>query len=171
MNLPTCPMEPLNQLTQHTALAEQRPVLRGGGTLSWSKGFTRFRSVSLFTEPTASHAFTLSPFCSLKLNEWMHLPPSRPARGSTESHPLTIIYEAVCLLKLTRCCLLALLVQRITECFIQYLSNTAGVMYKWCQICLPKKMAINKILINSLGRPHVLIIGNNVNIKNPYQCY
>lgn len=63
-----------------------------------------------------------STSCSLKPNEWMSLAPSRPAWGSTELRPLTIIYEAVSLLKLTRCCLLALLVQRITESFIKYLS-------------------------------------------------
>lgn len=103
-----------------------------------SKGLTRFRSGSLFTESTACHGFTLHFAAWSRTNEWMNLSPSRPAWGPTESYPLTIIYEAVCFLKLTRCCLLALLVQRITECFIQYLSKSAAVTYKWCQICLPK---------------------------------
>lgn len=101
--------------------------------LSWSKGSTRFRSVSLFTELTAPRRFPFSQFCSLKLNEWMTLPRCGPAWGSAECWP-AIIYEAVCFLKLTRCCLLALVVRRITECFIQYLSKTADVTYKWYQI-------------------------------------
>lgn len=151
MNLPPCPLEGLNQLT-HVHQRSGAWFLWGVGLRSvLIKGSTRFRSVSLFTELTASRGFPFSQFCSLKLNEWMNLPPSGPAWGSAECWP-AIIYEAVCFLKLTRCCLLALVVRRITKCFIQYLSKTADVTYKWYQICLQK---IHIFLIDSnYGNPN-----------------
>lgn len=146
MNLPSWPLEPLNQLTQHMCTRGSGLVLRGGGTLSRSKGVY---TVQIGEFIHRIHCFQW--FHSLCFAAWSWTN-ERTEWACMRSFPLTIIYEAVCFLKFTRCCLLASLVQRITECFIQYLSKTADVTYKWSQIRLQKKDGRYQNANYSLGR-------------------